>query len=131
ILNDHKQEVISRNESVSVKDALKESANNFRNALKDKIDGKVEATKESVESVKNEGLDKLKYGIIKVNNSIKDFSKFIDKKLNLQKNNELHWYESRTGKLEIDNQPDNLKLFDSTKGSGGIVAFDEPLTEQQ
>src|SRR5699024_4972682 len=87
IINNPKQQ----QDNDCLREALKQSSYNFKSAISNKIANKTQATKDSIKSVKNNAKIKIKNGLQKINQSIKNFSERVDEKLNIdqtQTNNE-------------------------------------------
>lgn len=133
LMNDHKEAILSLNEQkTSLGQTLKTYANNFKKSLQEKIQSQKTATKETIGAVREAGINKLKGGVIKINESLKGLSHYIDKKVNHeQESNGFHWYQSKNKDLNVENVPENVAFIDRSNSNGDIVAYREPLDEQQ
>jgi len=137
IINNHREEILSLNENkTSLRDNLTESAKNFTKKIHETIQSKKTATKEIIANVRDAGMNKLKKGVIKINESLKDFSKFIDKKLNIESEKNVddkgfNWYQSKKQNIDLDKIPENVVFIDSSFKSGDVVAYKEPLSEKE
>lgn len=133
LMSEHKEAILSLNEQKTpLGQRLKTYAKNFKETLQEKIQSQKTATKETIGSVREAGINSLKNGVIKINESLKGLSHYIDKKVNHeQESNGFHWYQSKNKGLNIYDIPEDVAFIDRSNSKGDIVAYREPLSEQQ
>lgn len=133
LMNEHKEAILSMNEQkTTLGQTLKTYAKNFKETLQEKIQSQKTSTKETIGAVREAGINKLKDGVIKINESLKGLSHYIDKKINHeQENSGFYWYQSKSKDLNVDNVPEDVAFIDRSNSNGDMVAYKEPLNEQQ
>src|SRR5699024_1458340 len=124
---------ISKNEQkTTLGQTIKTYAKNNKETLQEKIQSQKASSKETSGAVREAGINKLKDGVIKINESLKGLSHYIDKKINHeQENSGFYWYQSKSKDLNVDNVPEDVAFIDSSNSNGDMVAYKEPLNEQQ